>query len=92
MDECRRYISDVINQINVLLGVFGVLEVPMIVKENITLSNEIKLIDALKYELQWLRDNNIIENLSDNDINEIIFKAKDGLFGWNKRLVYYDGT
>lgn len=46
---------------------------------------------AMKIELEWLRDNGIILGLTDQDISDISILAKQGISGWNSRIVFADG-
>jgi hypothetical protein len=47
--------------------------------------------NAIKVELEWLRDNKVIYGLSDSDIKQISKIAKAGLAGHNSRVVWEDG-
>lgn len=45
---------------------------------------------AMKTELDWLRENEVLINLSDSDIEEISRRAVSGRAGLNSRVVYID--
>ena len=84
----------IIREVSILLGkrVEGILVAFNLPAKDKGFPDSTKIIDALKFELQWLRENGIIKGLSDEDIYEIVSKSRDGLLGWDKRLVYYNGT
>jgi len=46
---------------------------------------------ALMVELEWLRDNNVIGGLTDDDIYGIIKVANKGTAGWNSKIRYFNG-
>lgn len=46
---------------------------------------------ALRAELEWLRDNNVISGLTDDDIYGIIKVADKGTAGWNSKIRYFKG-
>ena len=54
--------------------------------------NEKLLKNALKTELEWLLDIGAVKGLSGNDIDEIMGSIREGMAGWNERLVYYNGV
>lgn len=54
--------------------------------------NEESLKKALKTELEWLSSIGAIKGLSNHDIDEIIGSIREGMAGWNERLVYYNGV
>ncbi len=47
--------------------------------------------EAVRVELEWLKENGIISGLSKKDIEEISKVAKAGLSGHNSRIVWEDG-
>ena len=46
---------------------------------------------ALRTELEWLQNNNVISGLTDDDINEIEKVADKGTAGWNSKIRYFKG-
>ena len=92
--EPRTHMYSIIREVSILLGkrVEGILVAFNLPAKDKGFPDSTKIIDALKFELQWLRENGIIKGLSDEDIYEIVSKSRDGLLGWDKRLVYYNGT
>ena len=53
--------------------------------------DEATLKNALKVELKWLREINVIKRLTDKDIERLVDAMRIGYSGWNSRLVYYNG-
>ncbi|MCS7104372.1 MAG: hypothetical protein NZ954_02245 [Thermofilaceae archaeon] len=47
--------------------------------------------EALKAELVWLVENNVISGLTPVDITLIVYASKLGYAGWNQKLVWYEG-
>ncbi len=54
--------------------------------------NEELLKKALKTELEWLLGIGALKGLNSSDIDEIIGSIREGMAGWNERLVYYNGV
>lgn len=48
--------------------------------------------DAMRTELNWLRDNGVVSGLTDADIDNIGKEAKKGAAGYNSRIVYFQGN
>ena len=46
---------------------------------------------ALRTELEWLQNNNVISGLTDDDIYGIIKVADKGTAGWNSKIRYFKG-
>ncbi len=46
---------------------------------------------ALEYELKWLTMIGAIKGLTSNDIDAIIKTIREGMAGWNSRLIYFKG-
>jgi len=46
---------------------------------------------AMKTELNWLRANNIVNNVGDDDIKAISELSEVGISGWNSRVIYAKG-
>ena len=46
---------------------------------------------ALRTELEWLQNNNVISGLTDSDLNGIEKVAKLGTAGWNSKIRYFKG-
>ena len=46
---------------------------------------------ALRTELEWLRNNNVISGLTDEDLDGIAKVADKGTAGWNSKLRYFKG-
>ncbi len=46
--------------------------------------------EALEYELKWLISLRVIDGLTSNDIKNILSSIKEGMAGWNSRLVYFN--
>ncbi|MGB9597058.1 MAG: hypothetical protein ACPL7B_12320 [Candidatus Poribacteria bacterium] len=50
--------------------------------------NEFDFKSAMKTELDWLKSNNIINGLGDDDIKVISELSEVGISGWNSRIIY----
>lgn len=46
---------------------------------------------ALRIELDWLQNNNVISGLTDSDLNGIEKVADKGTAGWNSKIRYFKG-
>ena len=46
---------------------------------------------ALRTELEWLRSNNVIGGLTDDDLDGIAKVAEKGTAGWNSKIRYFKG-
>ena len=46
---------------------------------------------ALKTELEWLQNNNVISGLTDEDLDGIAKVADKGTAGWNSKIRYFKG-
>ncbi len=46
---------------------------------------------ALRTELEWLRNNNVIRGLTDDDLDGIAKVADKGTAGWNSKIRYFKG-
>ncbi len=46
---------------------------------------------ALRTELEWLRNNNVISGLTDDDLDGIAKAADKGTAGWNSKIRYFEG-
>jgi len=43
---------------------------------------------AIETELEWLKENGVIDGIKEDDIESISDKSKAGIAGWNSRIIY----
>lgn len=53
--------------------------------------NEFDFKSAMKTELNWLKSNNIINGITDDDIKAVSELSEVGISGWNSRVIYAKG-
>ncbi len=88
LDELRKTLNNTVNTTTIDFKANTIVEDYVKPSPNIT---EELLKKALKYELKWLTMIGVIKGLTSNDIDVIIKTVREGMAGWNSRLIYFKG-
>ena len=88
LDELRKTLNNTVNTTRIDFKANTIVEDYVKPSPNIT---EELLKKALEYELKWLTTIEVIEGLTSNDIDAIIKTIREGMAGWNSRLIYFKG-
>ncbi len=88
LDELRKNLNNTVNNTRIDFKANTIVEDHVKPSPNIT---EELLKKALEYELKWLTMIGVIKGLTSNDIDVIIKTIREGMAGWNSRLIYFKG-
>ena len=88
LDELRETLNDTINTTRIDFKTNTLVEEYVEPSPNIT---EELLKKALEYELKWLTRIEVVKGITSNDIDMIIKTIREGMAGWNSRLIYFKG-
>ncbi len=86
LDELRKALNNIVNNTRIDFKTDTIVENRVKPSPDIT---EELLKKALEYELKWLTMIGVIKGLTSNDIDVIIKTIREGMAGWNSRLIYF---
>ena len=87
VESLREALEEITGDADITLDKKSLIEQGIEPSRNVT---EATLKETLEYELKWLIGLGVIEGLTDDDVEEILSSIREGMAGWNNRLVYLD--